>query len=234
MFEVNKINVSYGKVQALWDVSISVNKGEIFALVGSNGAGKTTVLKTISGLLHPKSGEIKFSNKEITHLPAHKRVELGIVLVPEGRQVFSYMTVLENLLLGAYTRRAWERKEKNLKWVFKLFPRLKERKNQFAGTLSGGEQQMLAIGRGLMAQPTLLLLDEPSLGLAPNLVTKVYEAVEEINKSGITILLVEQNVFLSLEIAHRAAILENGRIAVIGDAHKLLDNEYIRETYMGL
>jgi len=234
MFEVNKINVFYGDLQALWDVSFKIEKGEVVVIVGSNGAGKTTILKTISGLLHPKSGIINFSGKRIEKDPAHKIVNLGIAQIPEGRHLFPYMTVLENLEVGSYTSRAREKKNETIEWVYQLFPILKERKSQLAGTLSGGERQMLAVGRGLMSRPKLLMLDEPSLGLAPKLVLQVFDIVKKVNEEGVTILLVEQNVRHALEIANRAYVLETGKITLEGTGKKLLVSDHVKKAFLGL
>ncbi|OGO42847.1 MAG: ABC transporter ATP-binding protein [Chloroflexi bacterium RBG_16_57_9] len=233
MLEVKNIDVFYGQAQALWDVSFNVAAGEIVTLVGSNGAGKSTTIKTISGLLTPANGEIAFESQRIDRLPAHEVVNLGIAQIPEGRRLWPGMTVIENLELGAYIARARREREAGRQRVFELFPRLAERRNQLAGTLSGGEQQMLAIGRALLSQPRLLMLDEPSLGLAPVLVEEVLRVIQEINRQGTTILLVEQNVFHALEIANRAYVLETGRVALQGDSHKLLENEYVKTAYLG-
>lgn len=234
MLNVERVDTYYGEIQALREVSLQVEEGQIVSIIGSNGAGKTTTLNTISGVLQAQSGRIDFLGKRIENSPPHEIVEMGIVQVPEGRLLFPFMTTLENLELGAYTQRARENREENLKEVFKLFPVLEERKNQLAGTLSGGEQQMLAIGRGLMASPKLLMLDEPSLGLAPFLVQQVFETVKEINSRGITVLLVEQNVFHSLAITHEAYVLENGRVVLGGKGKELLDNPQVKEAYLGL
>lgn len=234
MLEIENINVFYGEAQALWDVSFSVQEGEIVTLVGSNGAGKSTVLNTISGLLVPSSGAIRLNGIRLDRLPAHRIVELGIAQIPEGRRLWPGLTVLENLELGAYTRHARAAREESFRWVFKLFPRLEERKYQLAGTLSGGEQQMLAIGRGLLSRPKILMLDEPSLGLAPFLVDEVFETILEINKQGVTILLVEQNVRHALEIASRGYVLETGRIVLSGTGKELLENPYVKTAYLGL
>ena len=234
ILEVNSINVFYGIAHVLWDVSFNIKKGEKIVILGPNGAGKTTTLKTISGILHPKSGSIKFKGIRIDKLKPSKIVELGIVQVPEGRQLFPKMTVYENLILGAYTKRAREKVMDTLDWIYSLFPILKSRRNQLAGTLSGGEQQMLAIARALMACPELLMLDEPSQGLAPKIVIRIFEMIKRINNEGITILLVEQNVFQALKIADRGYVLENGRIVLSGSKEELVNNEYIKKSYMGL
>jgi len=234
MLEVNGINVFYGDIQALWDVSFEVGEGELVVIVGSNGAGKTTTLKTISGLMHPEGGSISFLGQRIDQASPHRIVEMGIAHIPEGRGLFPYMTVLENLEMGAYTRRAREKKDESLEWVYQLFPILAERRGQLAGTLSGGEQQMLAIGRGLMSRPRLLMLDEPSLGLAPMLVLDVFETVKQINEQGVTVMLVEQNVRHALELADRAYVLENGRTTLQGTGKELLENDYVKEAYLGM
>lgn len=234
MLEVDKINVFYGDLQALWDVSFRVNNGEIVVIAGSNGAGKTTILKTISGLLHPKSGTINLLGRRIDKNPPHNIVDLGVAHIPEGRHLFPYMTVLENLEIGGYTRRAREKKDETLEWVYQLFPILKERKKQLAGTLSGGERQMLAVGRGLMSRPKLLMLDEPSLGLAPKLVLTVFDIVKNINEEGVTILLVEQNVRHALEITDRAYVLETGKITLEGKGKELLASDYVKKAFLGL
>jgi branched-chain amino acid transport system ATP-binding protein len=234
MLRVEEINVFYGDLQALWNVSFEVKDGEKVVIVGSNGAGKTTTLKTVSGLLRPRTGSIEFLGKKIDRLPAHKIVETGIAHVPEGRELFPRMTVVENLELGAYTRHAREKKDDTMEWVFQLFPVLRERREQLAGTMSGGERQMLAIARGLMSRPQLLMLDEPSLGLAPKLVLKTFEMIERINDEGVTILLVEQNVRHALEMADRGYVLETGRITLHGNAEELIENEYVRKAYLGL
>ncbi len=232
--EVDAIDVSYGDVQCLHQVSLKVEEGEIVALVGSNASGKSTTLNTISGLLKPSKGEIRFQGRRIDLLPPHRIVELGIVQVPEGRRLFPFMTVLENLEMGCYLPEARRWKRKTLEWVFQLLPVLEEKKTELADSLSGGEQQMLAIGRGLMARPRLLLLDEPSLGLAPLMVKKCFEIVKEINQRGTTILLVEQNVQHALSLAHRGYVLENGRIVLTGDGRELLADAGLRRAYLGL
>ncbi len=233
MLEIEKINVSYGDLQALWDVSFEVGRENIVALIGPNGAGKTTTLKTITGLLRPFGGEIRFEGIVVDKVPIHKRVELGISLVPEGRGLFPGMGVLENLEMGAFTSKGRRCKEETLEQVYELFPILKERKKQTAGTLSGGEQQMLAIGRGLMSKPKLLLLDEPSWGLAPLLTKNIYEVIGQINHSGVTILLIEQNIRMALESANRAYVVENGRIVDQGDSQNMLQDQHIIEAYLG-
>ena len=231
---VQRIEVRYGDALALSDVSLEVEEGEIVSLVGANGAGKSTALKAISGLLKPRSGQVLFCGNRLNDLPAHSIVDLGIVQIPEGRQLFPYMTTLENLELGSYTPEARKRSHRSLGQVFELFPLLKERKSQMAGTLSGGEQQMLAIGRGLMANPKLLMLDEPSLGLAPMLVRSIFAAIEAINRQGTTVLLVEQDVQKSLALARRGYVMENGRITLQGEAKDLLANEHLRKAYLGI
>jgi branched-chain amino acid transport system ATP-binding protein len=234
MLEVNNIETFYGKAQALWDVSLRIDEGEIVALVGANGAGKTTLLNTISGLLHPASGSIEFLGQRIDGLAPHSIVEMGISHVPEGRRLFADMSIRENLEMGAYAREAWKRKEERLHEVYDILPALEEREGQLARTLSGGERQMLAIGRGLMSGPKLCLFDEPSYGLAPLLVTEIFRIIQELPDQGITILLVEQNVRQSLEIADRACVLENGRIALSGKCEALLQEELIKKAYLGL
>ncbi len=234
MLRVHGIEVFYGDLQALRGVSLEVNQGEIVAIVGSNGAGKSTALMTLSGILRPRKGEIYFQEKPVHHASTSKIVELGIVQIPEGRQLFPSLTVVENLEMGAQFPRTKKLRPETMEWVFRLFPRLNERKNQLAGTLSGGEQQMLAIGRGLMSRPLLLMLDEPSLGLSPLLVKTIFKIVREINQQGTTILLVEQNVFHSLSLSHRGYVLENGSIVLSGTGRDLLKNQHIRESYLGL
>lgn len=234
MLEVDGIDVYYGNVQALWNVSIKVDEGEIVTMVGANGAGKTTTLKTISGLLHPASGSIKFLGEEINKLKPNRIVERGIAHIPEGRRLFPFLTVQENLKLGAFTKKAREKARDSFKWIYELFPILKEREKQLAGTLSGGERQMLAVGRGLMSRPKLLMLDEPSLGLAPILVQKTFEAVRELNEQGVTILLVEQNIHHALEIADTAYLLETGRVSLKGTGKTLLQHDYVKKAYLGL
>lgn len=234
MLKVSQIDVFYGDMQALRDVSIEVNPGEVVSVIGSNGAGKSTLLKTISGMLRPRTGSIFLGDREISQAPPSKIVENGISHVPEGRQIFPTMTVLENLEMGAQFPRTQKVQHATLDQVFTYFPRLKERLEQKAGTLSGGEQQMLAMGRGLMSLPTLMMLDEPSLGLAPVLVSTIFEIIEKINTQGTSILLIEQNVFHSLKISDRGYVLENGEIALSGPGGELLENSHIRKTYLGL
>jgi len=234
MLEIRGLDAGYGDLKVLWDVTLDVREKEVTAVLGPNGAGKTTLLKTISGLIKPNSGEIRFLGKEINKLKSFERVRQGIVQIPEGRQLFPQLTVVENLELGAYTKNARKRLKESLENVFQLFPILKERRNQSASTLSGGEQQMLAIGRGLMATPVLLMLDEPSLGLAPKLVLSLFDTIKEINRSGITLLLVEQNVASALSIADQAYVLENGRVIMKGKGAELLNDPYVKKAYVGL
>lgn len=234
MLEVNNINSGYDRIQVLWDVSLKVDKGEMVAIVGANGAGKTTLLKTIAGIIRQTSGTITFENRSIEQLPTHAVVARGIALVPEGRRVFPYMTVNENLEMGAYTVKNPEIVQENMEWVFGLFPRLKERQKQLAGTFSGGEQQMLVIGRALMSRPRFLMLDEPSLGLQPNIVSNVFDSIQKLHSEGVTILLVEQNVRKSLEIAKRGYVLEHGRIVMSGDNKTLLQDEGVKKAYLGI
>ena len=233
MLNLDKINVYYGAIHAIKDISIEVNEGEIVTLIGANGAGKSTTLRTISGLLKPKTGTVKFEGQDIAGLPAQGIVSLGISQVPEGRRVFANMTVMENLELGAYLRSDKKEIKEDLKSVFERFPRLAERRGQLSGTLSGGEQQMLAMGRALMSRPRLLLLEEPSMGLAPLLVKEIFSIIKEINASGTTVLLVEQNANMALSIAHKAYVLETGRIILSGDAKELAASEEVRKAYLG-
>lgn len=233
MLKINDINVFYGAIHAIKGVSLEVNKGEIVTLIGANGAGKSTILRTISGLLKPKSGTIQFEGQEIAGMPAHEIVKTGISQVPEGRRIFAEMTVLENLELGAFTRKDKDGIKADMDRVFERFPRLKERIGQLAGTLSGGEQQMLAMGRALMSRPRLLLLDEPSMGLAPLLIKEIFAIIQDINKTGTTVLLVEQNANMALSIAHRAYVLETGRITLKGDAKELAASDEVRKAYLG-
>jgi len=234
MLELKDLKVAYEKVQVLWDISFSIKAGEVVTLLGSNGAGKSTTVKTIQGILKPNSGSIKFMDKHIEGLPAYKIVNEGIALVPEGREIFPKMNVFENLILGAYVPRAKESLDESLEWVLKLFPKLEERKKQLAGTMSGGEQQMLAIARALMSKPKLLMMDEPSLGLAPMIVLQVFEIIKKLHEEGVTILLVEQNVHHALEIADSAYVLEKGKIILEGKGLELLDDEYVKSAYLGL
>ena len=233
MLKVKDINVYYGAIHAIKGISLSVDEGEIVTLIGANGAGKSTTLRTISGLLKPKTGEIKFLGNNIAGMPAHKIVREGISQVPEGRRIFAEMTVLENLELGAFTRNDKDEIQADMKMVFGRFPRLEERRLQLAGTLSGGEQQMLAMGRALMSRPKLLLMDEPSMGLAPLLIKEIFNIIVDINKTGTTVLLVEQNANMALSIANRAYVLETGRITISGDAKELAASEDIRKAYLG-
>lgn len=233
MLKVTDLNCFYGAIHAIKGVSLEVTDGEIVALIGSNGAGKSTTLRTISGLMKPKSGIIQYDGEDITGVPAHKIVGKGLVQVPEGRHVFANLTVMENLELGAYLRKDKEGIAKDLKDVFLKFPRLEERKNQVAGTLSGGEQQMLAMGRALMSKPKLLLLDEPSMGLAPLLVREIFDIIKEINSDGTTVLLVEQNANMALSIADKAYVLETGRITLSGTAKELAASDEVRKAYLG-
>lgn len=233
MLKVDNIDVYYGAIHTIKGISIEVPKGEIVTLVGSNGAGKSTTLRTISGLMKPKNGTILFEDKNIVGVPAHKIVGMGLCQVPEGRHVFANMSVMENLELGAYLRNDKDGIARDLEDVFKKFPRLLERKDQISGTLSGGEQQMLAMGRALMSRPRLLLLDEPSMGLAPLLVKEIFNIIKEINESGTTVLLVEQNANMALSIADKAYVLETGRIALAGTAQELASSEAVRKAYLG-
>jgi branched-chain amino acid transport system ATP-binding protein len=234
MLEVCDVTTAYGKAQALWDVCLEVHEAEIVALVGSNGAGKTTLLNTITGLLSPVSGSVQFLGKRIDGLPSHVIVELGISHIPEGGRVFPDMTVRENLEMGAYPLHAWKQKEETAEQVYQIFPLLKEREKQLARTLSGGERQMLAMGRGLMSRPMLCIFDEPSYGLAPLLVAEIFRVIRDLRDQGITVLLIEQNVRHSLEIADRAYVLENGRICLEGAGEELLQSDYVRQAYLGL
>ncbi|HUT72044.1 MAG TPA: ABC transporter ATP-binding protein [Desulfatiglandales bacterium] len=234
MLEVNNIDAFYGRVQALWGVSLRIDKGEIVALVGSNGAGKTTLLNTIFGLLRPASGTVEFLGRRIDGLAPHKIGELGISYIPEGGKLFTEMTVRENLEMGAYVYEAWKRKEETVNQVYEVFPILKGRQGQLARTLSGGEHQMLAIGRGLMSRPRLCIFDEPSYGLAPLLVTEIFRIIQGLHDQGIAILVIEQNVRQTLEIADRAYLLENGRIVLEGDRELFLYNDYVKKAYLGL
>ena len=234
LLELAGVDALYGRIRALRGVTISVDQGEVVALIGSNGAGKTTTLRTISGLMHPPSGTIAFAGQDISRMPAHEIVGLGICQSPEGRRLFPRMQVLDNLRMGAFLRKDKDGIQKDMERVFGLFPRLKERTTQLAGTLSGGEQQMLAIGRALMSKPKLLMLDEPSLGLAPILVETIFQIVREINAQGIPILLVEQNAHKALEVAHRAYVLETGTIVKTGTGKELLDSPDVQRAYLGI
>ena len=232
MLKVENINVHYGVINAIKNVSFEVNKGEIVALIGANGAGKTAIMHAISGLIKTSSGSISFLDEDITKLPAHKVISLGLAQVPEGRRIFAQLTVQENLEMGAYLRTD-NKVEEDLAKIYQRFPRLSERKRQLAGTLSGGEQQMLAMGRALMSKPKLLLLDEPSMGLSPILVNEIFKIIQEINEEGVTVLLVEQNANKALSIANRAYVLETGHITVSGDAKDVASNPKVREAYLG-
>lgn len=233
MLKVNEIDVYYGNIQALKGVSLNVEEGEIVTLIGANGAGKTTLLNTLSGLLRPRNGEIEYLGKSIVGRPAQHIVKDGIVHVPEGRRVFANMTVEENLSLGAFLRKDNQGIKQDLEKVYELFPRLHERRKQQSGTLSGGEQQMLAMGRALMSKPKLLLLDEPSMGLAPILVQTIFDIIQDINKNGTTILLVEQNAHMALSIADRAYVIETGKVVISGTSQELQESEMVREAYLG-
>ena len=233
MLEVKDLEVYYGMIQAIKGISFEVNQGEVIALIGANGAGKTTTLHTITGLLSPKKGSVLFEGQDITKVPAHKIVSMGMAHVPEGRRVFSQLSVYENLKLGAYTRKDKSNIDKELQSIYERFPRLAERKNQLAGTLSGGEQQMLAMGRALMSKPSIVLMDEPSMGLSPILVNEIFDVIESISKSGTTVLLVEQNAKKALSIADRAYVLETGKVVLEGDAKDLLENDSIKKAYLG-
>ena len=233
MLEVKDLQVYYGVIQALKGISFHVNQGEVIALIGANGAGKTTTLQTLTGILSPKSGSIVFEGKDLTRTPAHKIVEMGMAHVPEGRRVFADMSVYENLLLGAYTRKDKAEIAESLAGVYKRFPRLKERTGQRAGTLSGGEQQMLAMGRALMSRPRIILMDEPSMGLSPIFVNEIFDIIREVSESGTTVLLVEQNAKKALSIADRAYVLETGSITMDGKAEDLLNDEAVQKAYLG-
>ena len=233
MLEVKDLQVYYGVIQALKGISFHVNQGEVIALIGANGAGKTTTLQTLTGILFPKSGSIVFEGKDLTRTPAHKIVEMGMAHVPEGRRVFADMSVYENLLLGAYTRKDKAEIAESLASVYKRFPRLEERKGQRAGTLSGGEQQMLAMGRALMSRPRIILMDEPSMGLSPIFVNEIFDIIREVSESGTTVLLVEQNAKKALSIADRAYVLETGSITMDGKAEDLLNDEAVQKAYLG-
>lgn len=233
VLQIENLHVFYGGIHALKGVSLLVPRGTIVALIGANGAGKSTMLRTVSGLVRPREGKILFEGQDITGESPHRIVEMGIAMVPEGRRIFPNLTVMENLLLGAYTRRDHQGLKKDLEWVFSLFPRLRERTWQKGGTLSGGEQQMLAVARALMSRPRLLMMDEPSLGLAPLLVREIFHIVRELLQSGVTILLIEQNAKAALEIAHYAYVLETGRVTLEGEGKKLLEDERVRKAYLG-
>lgn len=234
LLEINHIDVCYGDVQVIFDMSLTVEKGEVVSIIGGNGAGKSTLLRTISGLMQPASGKIRFTGRSIHDRPPEEIVEMGVVHVPEGRRLFSLMTVKDNLIVGAYTKRAHAAVTQTLKHVYELLPRLAERENQIAMTLSGGEQQMVAIGRGLMAKPELLMLDEPSLGLAPILIKDIFETVRKIADQGVTVLLVEQDVKHSLSLSDRGYVLEHGRVAMTGQAKDLMNDPHVKEAYLGM
>lgn len=233
MLEIKDLKVNYGMIQAIKGVSFHVEQGEVIALIGANGAGKTTILHTITGLLSPKEGSVMFEGTDITKIPPHKIVSMGMAHVPEGRRVFAHLTVLQNLKMGAYTRKDKAEMQETLEMVYQRFPRLKERENQVAGTLSGGEQQMLAMGRALMSHPKIILMDEPSMGLSPIYVNEIFEIIQEVSKTGTTVLLVEQNAKKALSIADRAYVLETGNIALEGKASDLLNNDDIKKAYLG-
>lgn len=233
LLKVEDLHVSYGMIQAIKGISFEVNKGEVIALIGANGAGKTTILHTITGLISPESGKVYLEDRDITKVPGHKIVTLGMAHVPEGRRVFANLTVLQNLKMGAYTRKDKSEIAETLQMVYSRFPRLEERKNQLAGTLSGGEQQMLAMGRALMSHPQIILMDEPSMGLSPIFVNEIFSIIEEVSKSGTTVLLVEQNAKKALSIADRAYVLETGKIVLEGKASELLTNDSIKKAYLG-
>ena len=232
LLEVRDLEVFYGVIRAIKGISFDVNEGEIIALIGANGAGKTTTLHTITGLIPSKAGTITYDGKDITKMPGHKLVPMGIAHVPEGRRVFSQLTVYQNLKLGAFTRNDKKEFDETLKMIYKRFPRLEERKNQAAGTLSGGEQQMLAMGRALMSHPKLIVMDEPSMGLSPIFVNEIFDIIQQINRDGVTVLLVEQNAKKALSIADRGYVLETGTIALSGDAQDLLNNEQVKKAYL--
>jgi branched-chain amino acid transport system ATP-binding protein len=233
MLEVQGLSAGYGKVQVLWDLSLNVGEGEFVALVGANGAGKTTLLRTVSGVMRPTAGTVTFLNKRIDTMHANDIVNLGLSHIPESRKLFTDMSIKENLEMGAYPRRSWKDRQETMKWVFGLFPRLEERAKQLSRTLSGGEQQMLAMGRGLMSKPKMVIVDEPSNGLAPLVVTEVFEILKSLHKEGMTILLVEQNVRQTLNIADRAYVLENGRLALEGVCSVLKQSDHVRKAYLG-
>ncbi len=233
MLEIKDIEVFYGVIQAIKGISFEVNEGEVIALIGANGAGKTTILHTITGLLSPKKGSVIFEGKDITKVPAHKIVSLGMAHVPEGRRVFAELSVYQNLRMGAYTRKDKAEIAQTLEMVYKRFPRLEERKNQLAGTLSGGEQQMLAMGRALMSHPKIIVMDEPSMGLSPILVNEIFDIIQEVSAGGTTVLLVEQNAKKALSIADRAYVLETGRIVLEGNAKELMNDDSIKKAYLG-
>lgn len=233
LLDVSSVSVNYGDIQALWDISFSVEKGQLVALIGANGAGKTTTLKSICGLAQPSSGQISYNGKVISGMPVHNVVDLGITLVPEGRQLFPKMTVEENLMVGAYLKRTHAKRAKTLKQIYSIFPRLEERRAQTAETLSGGEQQMVAIGRALMQDPQVIMFDEPSLGLAPIMVQEVFKVIQELHRQGLTIFLVEQNVHQTLKVCDYCYVMENGRIVGQGTGKELEADQSIREAYLG-
>ena len=233
MLEIKNLEVDYGMIQAIKGLSFEVKEGEVIALIGANGAGKTTTLHAVTGLIPVKSGEIIFEGKNITKVPGHKIVSMGMAHVPEGRRVFAQLSVYQNLKMGAYTRKDKEEIKKNLEMVYRRFPRLEERKNQMAGTLSGGEQQMLAMGRALMSQPKIILMDEPSMGLSPIFVNEIFDIIKEVSAAGTTVLLVEQNAKKALSIADRAYVLETGKITLQGDAKELMNDESVKKAYLG-
>jgi branched-chain amino acid transport system ATP-binding protein len=233
MLTIKDLQVYYGVIQAIKGISFEVKEGEVIALIGANGAGKTTILHTITGLVAAKAGSVLFEGNDLTKIPAHKIVSLGMAHVPEGRRIFAELTVFENLKMGAYTRKDKKEIEDTLKKIYKRFPRLEERKNQIAGTLSGGEQQMLAMGRALMSQPRIILMDEPSMGLSPLFVSEIFDIIKEISESGTTVLLVEQNAKKALSIANRAYVLETGNIVLEGDAKELMNNDSVKKAYLG-
>ena len=233
MLTVTDLQVYYGVIQAIKGISFSVNQGEVIALIGANGAGKTTTLHTVTGLIQPKAGKIEFEGKDITKMPAHKIVSLGMAHVPEGRRIFQQLTVLDNLKLGAYTRKDKKKIADTLEMVYRRFPRLEERKKQIAGTLSGGEQQMLAMGRALMSEPKIIVMDEPSMGLSPLFVTEIFDIIREISQGGTTVLLVEQNAKKALSIADRAYVLETGKIVLSGNAQDLMHDDSVKRAYLG-
>lgn len=233
MLTVTDLQVYYGVIQAIKGISFSVNQGEVIALIGANGAGKTTTLHTVTGLIQPRAGKIEFEGKDITKMPAHKIVSLGMAHVPEGRRIFQQLTVLDNLKLGAYTRKDKKKIADTLEMVYRRFPRLEERKKQIAGTLSGGEQQMLAMGRALMSEPKIIVMDEPSMGLSPLFVTEIFDIIREISEGGTTVLLVEQNAKKALSIADRAYVLETGKIVLSGNAQDLMNDDSVKKAYLG-
>jgi branched-chain amino acid transport system ATP-binding protein len=234
MLRISRLSFAYGDLQVLWDVDLEVKQGEIVTVVGANGAGKSTILKNVSRLVRPTGGTITLGDVDLSTLQPHQVVEAGVIQVPEGRRIFPEMTVVENLRMGSFAKATRKDRDRNMDRVFSLFPRLGERKGQLGGTMSGGEQQMLAIGRGLMGNPRLLLLDEPSLGLSPLLVKNIFEIIGEINRQGTTILLVEQNVYQSLHISHRAYVLETGRVVLSGTGAELLGNDHVRKAFLGI